>query len=75
MWTTGKIMFDGEKLWDVVRELNRYNAQQLVILDPAISETTVGGGFDTSRANAYAADLMRFFGAKKLAAVESAPAR
>jgi transmembrane sensor len=75
MWTTGKIMFDGEKLSNVVRELNRYNARQLVILDPGISDTSVGGGFDTSRADAYAADLMRFFGEKKLSAVESARPR
>jgi transmembrane sensor len=75
MWTTGKIMFDGEKLSNVVRELNRYNSRQLVILDPGISETSVGGGFDTSRADAYAADLMRFFGEKKLSAVDSARPR
>jgi transmembrane sensor len=75
MWTTVKIMFDGEKLSNVVRELNRYNARQLVILDPGISDTSVGGGFDTSRADAYAADLMRFFGEKKLSAVESARPR
>jgi transmembrane sensor len=74
MWTTGKIMFDGEKLGDVVRELNRYTAQRLAILDPSISETSVGGGFDTSRAAAYAADLMRFFGDEKLTAIERPPA-
>lgn len=67
-WTTGRISFHEEKLSDVVRELNRYNARQLGILDPQIDGTRVGGGFDTAHADTYADDLMKFFGRKALSA-------
>jgi transmembrane sensor len=73
-WTTGRISFHEEELSDVVRELNRYNARQLVILDPRIAGTKVGGGFDTSRADTYAEDLMRFFGPKALGSPSAEPA-
>jgi transmembrane sensor len=65
-WTTGRISFHEEKLSDVVRELNRYNTRQLVILDSHVAGTRVGGGFDTSHADTYAEDLMKFFGVKAL---------
>jgi ferric-dicitrate binding protein FerR (iron transport regulator) len=74
-WTTGRISFHEEKLSDVVSELNRYNARQLVILDRRVSGTRIGGGFDTSRADTYAEDLMKFFGPKALGASETAPAK
>ena len=67
-WTTGRITFHEEKLSDVVRELNRYNARQLVILDRRVAGTRIGGGFDTSHADTYAEDLMKFFGPKALSA-------
>jgi transmembrane sensor len=67
-WTTGRITFHEEKLADVVRELNRYNARQLVIRDRRAAGTRIGGGFDTSHADTYAEDLMRFFGPKALSA-------
>jgi transmembrane sensor len=72
-WTTGRISFHEEKLSDVVRELNRYNGRQLVILDMRVAGTKVGGGFDTAHADAYAEDLMKFFGAQALGSTEPAP--
>jgi transmembrane sensor len=72
-WTTGRISFHEEKLSDVVRELNRYNARRLVILDPKVAGTRIGGGFDTSRADTYAEDLMKFFGPQALGALEYVP--
>lgn len=72
-WTTGRISFHEERLSDVVRELNRYNARQLLILDRKIAGTRIGGGFDTSHADTYAEDLMKFFGPKALGASEFAP--
>ena len=70
-WTRGRVSFHEEKLSAVVDELNRYNAHRLVILDPSVTETKVGGGFDTAHADTYAEDLMKFFGAKSLSS--SAP--
>lgn len=69
-WTTGRISFHEEKLSDVVRELNRYSAQQIVILDPKVAGTRIGGVFYTSRADTYAEDLMRFFGPKALGTLQ-----
>ena len=69
-WTTGRISFHEERLSDVVRELNRYNPRQLVIRDSRLAGTRIGGGFDTSRADTYAEDLMKFFGPKALGASE-----
>jgi transmembrane sensor len=70
-WTTGRISFHEEKLSEVVQELNRYNERQLTILDRHASGIRIGGGFDTSRADAYAEDLIKFFGPNVLGA--SAP--
>src|SRR5262249_1993555 len=73
-WTTGRISFHEEKLSDVVQELNRYNERrQLIILDKSAVGTRIGGGFDTSRANAYAEDLMKFFGPSVLGSSASGP--
>jgi len=66
-WSSGKVVFDGEGLSFVVDELNRYTRRPLVIRDPHIASTAVGGGFDTQNADAYARELMRFFGEDKLA--------
>jgi transmembrane sensor len=74
-WTTGRISFHEEKLSAVVRELNRYNTRQLVILDRKIAGTRIGGGFDTSRADTYAEDLMKFFGPTALGTSEYVPPR
>ena len=72
MWTIGRVSFEREKLSTVVREVNRYNSRQLVILDRRIEKTRVGGGFETTHAESYAEDLSAFFGAKALMSVEGA---
>jgi transmembrane sensor len=66
MWMTGRIELEGDLLTDVIREINRYNGRKLIILDPAISNTAIGGAFSTSNADAYAQDLIRYFGKKRL---------
>jgi hypothetical protein len=38
-----------------------------MIRDSGIADTAVGGGFDTRNADAYARELVRFFGDDKLA--------
>jgi ferric-dicitrate binding protein FerR (iron transport regulator) len=45
-WTRGKLVLMGEPLRDVVREINRYHRQKLVIADPALEQTEVGGVID-----------------------------
>jgi transmembrane sensor len=74
-WTSGKVTFEGEGLGHVVDELNRYTRHPLMIRDPGIASTAVGGGFDTRNADAYARELVRFFGADKLARTQQRAAR
>ncbi len=58
----GKVTFNGDRLEDVIRELNRHVSRPLVIRDPRLRRTPIGGAFDTHNADAYAEDLTEFFG-------------
>jgi transmembrane sensor len=73
MWMTGRVELNGAPLDEVIREVNRYNGRKLVILDPTISKTAVGGAFNTANADAYTQHLMRYFGSKKLAVEPATP--
>lgn len=44
-WTRGRMVFDSDTLNTVVAEFNRYNAEQLVIADPALSGRRITGIF------------------------------
>lgn len=44
-WKSGEIMFNGESLKEVVKQLKRYNTTDIVITDPSIAELTIGGRF------------------------------
>ncbi len=70
-WTTGKVAFTGERLEDVIEELNRYITRPLAIRDPALGRTPIGGAFDTRNADAYAEDLTAFF--ERIASAPSRP--
>jgi len=67
-WTTGRVTFVGEPLEQVIQELNRYTARPIAIRDSRLRRTPIGGGFDTRNADAYAEDLVKFFGEKRVAA-------
>lgn len=47
-WRSGKLVFDGTPLADVVRELNRYHDRRIVIADPALSVLKVSGVFNAN---------------------------
>lgn len=47
-WRSGKLVFDGTPLADVVRELNRYHDRRIVIADPALSALKVSGVFNAN---------------------------
>jgi ferric-dicitrate binding protein FerR (iron transport regulator) len=40
------LILTGERLPEVVRELNRYHRQKVVIADPALEQVKVGGTID-----------------------------
>jgi transmembrane sensor len=45
-WQEGKLTFGGEPLEEVIREVNRYQKQQFVIVDPKIAQIPIGGTFN-----------------------------
>jgi len=47
-WTQHKIVFQAASLSDVVEEFNRYNARQLVIVDPDLEGTKISGVFSST---------------------------
>ena len=63
-WTTGRLMFQGEKLSDVVDEINRYNLRKLQVTDPDIAELKIGGTFQATDPDGFARALSAAFGIK-----------
>jgi transmembrane sensor len=45
-WTRGKLILSGERLPEVIREINRYHRQKVVIADPALEQVKIGGTID-----------------------------
>ncbi len=63
-WTTGRLMFQGEKLSEVIQEINRYNVRQLQITDPDIANLRIGGTFQATDPDGFARALDATFGIK-----------
>ena len=55
-WKTGRLIFEGQALSEVVAEFNRYNEVQLVLEDSALSAEQLSGVFDANDPQA----LVRF---------------
>ena len=58
-WQSGALLFEGETLEQAIREISHYTNQQLVIIDPAIRQTRVGGRFKTDDINQLLASLAK----------------
>lgn len=56
-WRSGNLVFDGERLADVVAEMNRYSRQKLVIGNPALAERKVSGVFEPAGGAGFAKAL------------------
>jgi len=56
-WRSGKLVFEGERLADVVAEMNRYSRAQLVIADPSLEGRMVSGVFEPTDGAAFAKAL------------------
>jgi transmembrane sensor len=63
-WTTGRLVFQGEKLSEVVDEINRYNVRKLLVADPDIAGLRIGGTFQATDPDGFARALDRTFGIK-----------
>jgi transmembrane sensor len=57
-WLRDKLVFGaGEPLWKIVRKFNRYNREQLKIVDPSIENLMIGGIFDKHDPETFAFGL------------------
>ena len=56
-WREGVLVFKGETLEQALIEIARYTDRRLLIVDPAISEASVGGRFKTNDIDALASSL------------------
>jgi transmembrane sensor len=45
-WTRGKLILTGERLPEVIHEINRYHRQKIIIADPALDQVRMGGTID-----------------------------
>lgn len=48
-WRSGKFMFSGTTLDEVVREINRYSSNKVMIADPGLAGLRISGTFPTDR--------------------------
>jgi transmembrane sensor len=56
-WRNGKLVFEGERLEDVVAEMNRYSRETLVIAGPTLKDRKVSGVFEPTEGHAFAKAL------------------
>ena len=60
-WTTGRLQFRGDSLADAVEEFNRYNRRQLRLADASLAQLRVGGTFNATDPESFAAALASTF--------------
>jgi transmembrane sensor len=63
-WTSGRLEFRGETLGFAVAEFNRYNRRQITFTDKKLAELRVGGSFNATDPESFAAALTSTFGVK-----------
>lgn len=56
-WTSGKLVFEDERLADVIAEVNRYSRERFEIADPALAERRISGVFESNSGPAFAKAL------------------
>jgi transmembrane sensor len=60
-WTGGRLSFAGARLADVIAEFNRYNTRLLLIEDPSLGDTHIGGTFPATDPEGFATALELLF--------------
>lgn len=60
-WTTGRLQFRGDSLADAVDEFNRYNRRHLRLADASLAQLRVGGTFNATDPESFAAALASTF--------------
>ena len=64
MWRDGHLFFQGEPLSAAVKELNRYNRQQVVVGDAETADLRVGGRFSANDVDSFIAAIQKTFGVR-----------
>jgi transmembrane sensor len=59
-WRNGRLIFEGERLADVVAEMNRYSRETLEIADPKLEGRKVSGVFEPTEGHAFAIALQAY---------------
>lgn len=60
-WRQGKLIFDNDRLDDIVARMKHYSATQIVITDPSIANLRISGVFNAGDIPALVDALKRFF--------------
>lgn len=60
-WRFGRMVLDSEPLGSAVAEINRYNARQIVLADPALKDLALNGVFQTGKPEAFVEALVAAF--------------
>jgi transmembrane sensor len=60
-WTAGKLQFRGESLSAAINEFNRYNRRQIRLGDSTLADLRVGGTFNATDPESFAAALTSTF--------------
>jgi len=61
-WEKGYLKFDGATLSEAVADLNRYNKLRIVIDDPSVAKTRIGGEFRATDTEAFCGFLRAALG-------------
>lgn len=61
-WQRGEIVFSGMTLGDAVREFNRYLGAPIIVRDPGLRQTRLGGRFELDDPQRFLAALDQGFG-------------
>lgn len=56
-WRDGMLVFDGDPLYEVVAEFNRYARTKIIIADPALREMRLGGYFPVGDTEGFLSSL------------------
>jgi len=60
-WRNGRLVFEDERLGEVIAEMNRYSNRRLVLGDPALADLRISGVFRTGSVSNFAAALSASF--------------
>ena len=63
-WIEGKLVFDGEPLESVVREVSRYTSIEIELVDARLKTLLIGGQFQIGETDALLDVLQTGFGLK-----------